>query len=483
MQSIQELLKKHIEKSGYTIYSISYCSKINRTTLTKILSGQRKLSQDILDKLLPFLQLTPNDLQEIQQSFHIYQTGEQRYLCHMYLKNLFETDFPRISGYSDTQVFSKTTNPFLVPDKSFMLFDRFQIYGTILYLIENASTKQDKVYLYSFADFQNDFMSSLYKQLLPDSRIDIKHIVQLNKIQDYKNDKGNINNLNILSQMISLLMYSCSNLPDMHYYYSVYDEFKQQASVFPYYIILNDYVVFLSLDYNTAFFCPDEPMHSYYLQMYNTALRQSNTLTENISSYIQLLEYLTQNETISQQNNVTCLLASPPIELILTPKLIDKYMVDCIEKTHIKNLFLHRIKQIKNEFSHTTLITMSGLNTFIGEGRCANYPPNLAKQIDVADRKSILENLIANNNTNYKLLLIDDTKFPIRMPLSMTPLSPHSILFVLYVSPNVIRSVKITEQTFYNSICDFLQYTASEFAYSVEETNNIIREAIKNIEC
>ena len=40
MDTIQALIKHYIESNGYTVYSISQQSGINRTTLQKILSGR-----------------------------------------------------------------------------------------------------------------------------------------------------------------------------------------------------------------------------------------------------------------------------------------------------------------------------------------------------------------------------------------------------------------------------------------------------------
>lgn len=55
MDTIQTLIKHYIEANGYTVYSISQQSGINRTTLQKILSGQRNITKEIYEKLLPFL--------------------------------------------------------------------------------------------------------------------------------------------------------------------------------------------------------------------------------------------------------------------------------------------------------------------------------------------------------------------------------------------------------------------------------------------
>lgn len=58
MNTLGELLRKYIDKSGNTVYGISKAANINRSTLQKALTGERNLSIDLLDQLYPFLKLT-----------------------------------------------------------------------------------------------------------------------------------------------------------------------------------------------------------------------------------------------------------------------------------------------------------------------------------------------------------------------------------------------------------------------------------------
>ena len=83
MDTIQALIKHYIESNGYTVYSISQQSGINRTTLQKILSGQRKITKEIYEKLLPFFALSPIDKEELEQAFLINQIGTERFQTHM----------------------------------------------------------------------------------------------------------------------------------------------------------------------------------------------------------------------------------------------------------------------------------------------------------------------------------------------------------------------------------------------------------------
>ena len=90
MDTIQALIKHYIESNGYTVYSISQQSGINRTTLQKILSGQRKITKEIYERLLPFFALSPIDKEELEQAFLIDQIGTERFQTHMEIKRILE---------------------------------------------------------------------------------------------------------------------------------------------------------------------------------------------------------------------------------------------------------------------------------------------------------------------------------------------------------------------------------------------------------
>ena len=90
MKKINELLKQYVEKSNYTIYSLSYNSKVNRTTLQRALSGERPISPENLKKILPFLNLTLAEKKELEQAMLISQIGENTYQEHLYIKGLLE---------------------------------------------------------------------------------------------------------------------------------------------------------------------------------------------------------------------------------------------------------------------------------------------------------------------------------------------------------------------------------------------------------
>ena len=96
MDTIQALIKHYIESNGYTVYSISQQSGLNRTTLQKILSGQRKITKEIYEKLLPFFALSPIDKEDLEQAFLINPDtyGNQAYFGNVHIDALPDRRFP-----------------------------------------------------------------------------------------------------------------------------------------------------------------------------------------------------------------------------------------------------------------------------------------------------------------------------------------------------------------------------------------------------
>ena len=90
MNSFGDLLRIFIEKSGYTNYKIAQKASVNRTTLQKILSGERKPSDVTYNKILPFLKLTPLEKAQLSEAFEISQIGNDIFERRTYVRKLLE---------------------------------------------------------------------------------------------------------------------------------------------------------------------------------------------------------------------------------------------------------------------------------------------------------------------------------------------------------------------------------------------------------
>ena len=85
------LLKELIDRSNYTVYQLAKVCDINRSTLQKAVSGQRPISRDNLDKLIPYLHLTVSEQKELQKSILISEIGEISYQKNIICFFIFHT--------------------------------------------------------------------------------------------------------------------------------------------------------------------------------------------------------------------------------------------------------------------------------------------------------------------------------------------------------------------------------------------------------
>lgn len=137
MEQIQDLIKRHIDANGYTIYSLASICGINRTTLQKVLAGQRKLTTQMYEKLIPFFSLSPSEKAEFDKYFLIDQIGQDRYQTHMQIRNILETPADLLGQSSAIQADSFITDVSEIPDYAF-IHDQFQITSFIYSIVRYA---------------------------------------------------------------------------------------------------------------------------------------------------------------------------------------------------------------------------------------------------------------------------------------------------------------------------------------------------------
>lgn len=481
MNTIQELLKKYIEENGYTIYSISKQSDINRTTLQKILSGQRKITKDIYNRLLPYFALSPIDKDELDQAFLADQIGSERFQTHMEIKRILEMSASSL--YLENQA---------IPDSALTTIDSYpnctliegtyQIANAIYTIALHNVTTEAQPFLYTFADFSHPYASIFFKPLYHPAfqSLHVKQLVEYQKTQIDGENYDNIHNIQILTNLLP----SFAAFPgsfSVYFYYSARNRFKQQASAFPFYIITNTHVLLLSPSYETAMLLSDPAIHAYYLKNYKQILTKSNTLTEGAQSPLELLDAL--NKVDPSTNYPLCLNIQPTIEKYLTPEMIDKYMLDSPYKDILRAKLLERIGQLTMEH-HTILFTSEGLKLFSEQGKNINFPDSLAAHFDVKDRIHILQKFIdANENEeDNHFLILDPAKIHTSLNISIA-FTPPSLTFLMLVrNDGNSMIIPLYEHTLCNSIMDFIQ-TLPQYGYvcSPEKTNQILQEEIEKL--
>lgn len=481
MDTIQNLLKHYIESNGYSIYSISQQSGINRTTLQKIISGQRKITQDIYDKLISFFSLSPIDKEELDQAFLIDQIGQERFQAHMEIKRILEMSASALYQTSDRSANSLAINIDTFEDQM-LIYGTYEIVNVIFSIAFFNVVHEKAPFLYTFADLSHPFVPIFFKPLYNAAfkNLKVTHLVEYQKSIIGNENYDNVHNLKILTNLLP----SFSAFPgdfSVHYYYAGRNNFKKQAIAFPYYVITNTHVILLSPTYETAMVLSDKTIHEYYLHNYEQLLTKANTLTSGAQTPLDLLNVL--NRVDPSLNYPICLNIQPTIEKYLTMEMIDKYMLDSPYKDILRTKLLERISQLTMEH-HTILFTLEGLKLFSEQGKNINFPDTLATRFDIEDRIYILQKFIdANKNEeDNHFLILDPAKIHTSLNVSIA-FTPPSLTFLMLVrNDGNSMIIPLNEHSLCSSIMDFIQ-TIPQYGYvcSPEETNQMLQKEIEKL--
>lgn len=108
MTEFPELLNKFIEQKNIHIYSMAKYCGLDRSTLYKIIKGNRRPpSASVRDKMACFMHLTPDETRQFEQAWEISFTGKLTY-CRRKSTEDFLLNFS--DGFSDMPV-KKPTFP------------------------------------------------------------------------------------------------------------------------------------------------------------------------------------------------------------------------------------------------------------------------------------------------------------------------------------------------------------------------------------
>ena len=220
MKQLNELLEEYVKKSDYTVYSLSFASKVNRTTLQRAINGERSISKENFDKILPYLNLTLNEKTDLETAFTVSQIGEYTFQKHLYIKDLLENiDFITSTAADDEEVpIVSLSSPV---NEARLVKGIFNIIKLICQMIAYNIENSEAPFLYALSPFHNRFFRDLYDQLQLAffNNLEILHIVPFLKAP--KNDSdSSLFNLEMLSTLLPFALSDRQHCSFSYYYES-----------------------------------------------------------------------------------------------------------------------------------------------------------------------------------------------------------------------------------------------------------------------
>lgn len=480
MKQLNELLEEYVEKSNYTVYSLAYASKVNRTTLQRAINGERSISKENLDKLLPYLNLTLNEKTALETAFTVSQIGEYTFQKHLYIKDLLENiDFSApINTDGEENPIVSLSSPVNEPRLVKGIFNIIKlICQMITYSIENTEAP----FLYVLSPFHNRFFRDLYDQLqLPFfDNLEILHIVPFLKAP--KDDsESSLFNLEMLSTLLPFALSDRQHCSFSYYYENT--DFSALSSIpTPYYVLLNHNVILIAQDYQSAFILPDTFLH-FYKQHFEKILHSSLPLLDTLDTPNLLSVF--SGTTINA--DYSCAIEAQPCltyhaDASMIAKVINKSIPKNIQQVLSQKL-LTQCENLRSLKKATSVFSQKGYDDFVKRGIIYQVPGNLMRPLNIEERITILERLIASNrNGNREYLLINPAVFHPR--IEFFSYDNMSIMFYFMSRENEFRTCILKEPNLIESFNDFVMHlNVHGYTYSVEETTEIFESSIQELQ-
>lgn len=464
-----ELLRKIIDNSNYTIYSLSRQSGLNRTLIQKVLSGERSFSVKQFKQLIPFLHLTPEEIEQLEQIRCAEQVGISTYFRCQYIKDLAENigskklETPPVS-FSNQRTISSYSFPTI-------LNHQYQILNLIYDLAKEAD------YLHICSSFDSSFIVEMLELFQKEefSSLKITHLIPFIK-GNTTHDEYMINNVKVLSYILPFAFQNTTDYQANYYY----EEFSTSATniLFPYYLITDKYVLLFSKDYKNALLLGDKP-HDFYLNSFKKLNQTALSLFQCVTSPISVLE---RYSSLKQTSYAYALDRQPCILHYIDETMPDALIYDHLEfKAPVVDMLLNRHHQLQEITDTITAFSWQGLVTFCKEGIIYDYPPEFSRPFTPEERLLILNRILDSNKQGKKhFLLVNEEKF--RPCPEFTFFSGGAdALFTLYTD-DTYKVCTIHETTITMALQEFMENAVSlQYVHNSETSNEYIKEAIRLI--
>ncbi len=486
MKSLGNLIRKYIAANGLTIYKTASLAGINRTTLQKVLSDERNASEELIEKLLAILKLSPTEEQELKKLFQIQQMGEETYLQRQYIKHSLEAMadldgwFSEIPPEGAAPLFPSGGHLALQAESALV-----QGLPSVQHLLFSVAGKvrqmgEDAILLYApgnLSCLKSLFFSGMYSGN-HHSPIHLRHITPIIKVPAAS--AAPRTNLEILFNVFPFTI-------SQHFRYEVFCFYSNDLLpekiqyAFPYYLVAGNTVILLSCDSQTALCLRKPEIVTYFRNLFLDSLNKTTALVTSRSMPVNILQELLN----SDQAPLCALEWQPCLTSFLSENMAEKYVPsDLPDREDIVRLGSALIRQLARTSEGSCIFSRSGVEDFAQTGIIVDLPTQYIQPLDVRDRIQVLEALCQACQEDRKFLrLINPVTFHLPRHFYAAIRSDDVLDFCgMDAVHSEFNYIRVTEQSFLEAFRDFFQYLPeSGLVCSKEETLSTLRDITRRL--
>lgn len=491
MNTFSQLLKKYIDKSGYTHYGLAQKAAVNRSTLQKVLSGDRTPSLEFFKKITPYLKLTPKESAELANALDLLQTGRDVYERRQYVRKLLEEisylpqspDFELPSPYHFTLPPSDEAWKDYDPGDTSLHEGTYAVKQLVSRLLLKELTMETpcvRVNIPGHLNLLREVITPVIGYCCSRG-LKIRHLTGFLRSGIQKD--ASLINLNILANILPFLSLNTFQY-EVYYYYqdSIDGGFGKQAA-FSYYILFSQGAVLLDSSCSNALYLSSPDIMNHVGNLFEASLKPALPFTIAYQDPREMLYHLI--ETDAEDRPFYTLEFQPCLSSYVTDMMIQNYMRSEGDQARIlTELFTQRVRQLRSCNNRICIFSKAGLYHFAQTGELADLPSHYALPLSPHDRITILEALYHDISSNTHMhRMVNPLVFSISKHL-ICIYHPEAGLDFSYYSEDGSRYnyLRIEELTLLETFDDFFQYLLhSPLVCTREETLTAIQDCLKEL--
>ena len=460
MSLFGEHLRALIDSNDINIYALAKSSGLERTAVHKIISGDRIPSEEYVHKLAEVLPLSPEERQQLLESYKISKIGESKYRQRIQVKELIESIAYIENGI--TVITSTTDVAYQVPlvNSNTTAIGHFAVNNLIKSVIEDILTDGSKQELdffipESYGYFYNELLASYLRH----PQMQIRHIMAFTKKTDFLNHINR--NLSLLSQVLPFAFAPGTGYFSYYFYRTSHDAEMTQAM--PYFVITSrGKLVLINKDFSKAVLICDADIVALYRESFGAMLEQATPLIEQLNSTVDFLVYY--KEIVSAPDLPVYWIESEPcITLIITDEMINEYLrQDIPDREGMLNLmYKHCSFYRKNKFHIKNICTTDGLYRIINSGYLCGIPSEIMNPFTRETTKhllSILKEKSKKDNEIVKVVFTNPSKITIPCKTFLSISRKAGVNFIMHSKALTVgRAICILEDSIDEAFWDFAE--------------------------
>lgn len=475
MSQFLETLSSAIKSHGITIYSLAAASGIERSYLSKILSGKRSISTENFSSIMKSVPFSIEEDKALREQF----------IAETYGKDRFENYINIIKNISElTNIKQRSSNVIKISldmNEDTVRFGSSKDFANIVEAVIDGEMVSEADTRRIYTNIDSEILFDIIKKYPQNPQMDFRQIIAIG------NDSRSYSQIISQTLKFGILRYPTN-------YYNT-DSAERINSLFPYYLISSDVCVFADSEFREGYLIKNKVVADAHAERFLASLK-------NTDSYIdQIGDIMASKELHANLLKDGCEHAYAIETCFCSPFFLTRDMWEQIAKPDVPNReflidstyeYYCHFRDCINEF--TTIISKTGLMSFVKNGIVSQMPREYALPLTSENRLKVLEKFREHyQKKNNRFFLVKENIFHIKDNIDVEIFdnrNTQNVINMLLAIDSESQPMKFVGNFCFNfsdknTIIDFLEFincfTVSGICYTEEESLAILDEEIRKL--